>query len=121
LDSFCSAYSCQLVDRNSRLFAELALRSLNREIKNEEDKFKLSDHVSLCHFDEGDASKLKKYAHMNFYAHTASGKVLVFAELQTEAWDDADSDDWTVSSCQVLPKNYHGITLFHELLFIKVY
>ncbi|CAO2175220.1 unnamed protein product [Urochloa humidicola] len=119
LGSFCSSYSHHLDDMNAHLLGELALGCLNKNIRNEEDKFKLSDHVSLCYFYEGDGTKRNKYAHLNFYAQASDQKkVLVFAELHIEAMDDdADFDDWTVSSCKVLTKNYHGITLFHELLY----
>ncbi|RLN21771.1 hypothetical protein C2845_PM07G39750 [Panicum miliaceum] len=88
---------------------------------HQDDKFKLSDHVSMCYFYEGDGTKQKKYAHMNFYSHTSSGKKLVFAELYIQGMEDdcdaADYDDWTVSLCKALPRNYQGITLFAELLY----
>lgn len=57
--------------------SNIALAHLNRK-KKLEDKFNLSDRLFLQTFMEDTDTKIKKYAHLNFYADTDSKKVLVF-------------------------------------------
>jgi hypothetical protein len=60
---------------------------------------------------------LKKYAHLNFYAGTGSEKVLVFAEFHTDAVGDNEPDEWGLSSCKLLRKNYQGNTFIFKNCF----
>ncbi|TVU34371.1 hypothetical protein EJB05_16203 [Eragrostis curvula] len=110
-DIFCDAYARELDYLAFHQFAKIALSSLNRKNKKtEENKFKLSERLFLQYFLEDLEVGNKKYAHLNFYAESGSEKVLVFAELHTDAHalDDVDPDDWILSSCKLLTRNYHG-------------
>uniref|UniRef100_A0A0E0CTZ7 Uncharacterized protein n=1 Tax=Oryza meridionalis TaxID=40149 RepID=A0A0E0CTZ7_9ORYZ len=97
--------------------ATTALASLNKEKKRtEENKFKLSERLLLQTFLDQTETSLKKYAHLNFYAGTGSEKVLVFAEFHTDAVGDNEPDEWGLSSCKLLRKNYHRGTASSWLL-----
>ncbi|EAZ25327.1 uncharacterized protein [Oryza sativa Japonica Group] len=108
-NSFLEAYSSALVDMEFHQLATTALASLNKEKKRtEENKFKLSERLLLQTFLDQTETSLKKYAHLNFYAGTGSEKVLVFAEFHTDAVGDNEPDEWGLSSCKLLRKNYQG-------------
>ncbi|CAO2175207.1 unnamed protein product [Urochloa humidicola] len=106
-DSFCKAYGHALADMESYELSKIALAYLNRK-KKPEDKFKLSDRLCLQTFMEDNDIEMKKYAHLNFYADTGSRKVLVFAEFHTDALADEDHDEWALTTCKPLTKNYLG-------------
>ncbi|CAO2209342.1 unnamed protein product [Urochloa humidicola] len=106
-DSFCEAYGHALADMESYQLSKIALAYLNRK-KKAEDKLNLSDRLYLQIFMEDNNIKMKKYAHLNFYADTGSKKVLVFAEFHADYEDDEDDNEWVLSSCKTLTKNYLG-------------
>ena len=70
--------------------------------------YKFSERLFLQTFVEDNNIRMKKYAHMNFYADTGSKKVLVFAEFHSDAVCDGDRDEWTLSSCKTLNRSCHG-------------
>ena len=74
--------------------------------------YKLSERLFLQTFVKAYGTTMKSYAHLNFYAATTgSRRVLVFAEFSSDAVVENERHEWTLSSCKILTRNYHGITL----------
>ncbi|OEL32212.1 hypothetical protein BAE44_0006772 [Dichanthelium oligosanthes] len=115
-DSFRGAYGHAFADMEFHCLSNMALAYLNRK-KTEDNKFKLSDRLFLQIFLE-DNIELKKYAHLNFYADTGSKKVLVFAEFYTDSVCDEERNEWALSSCKTLTRNYNGNALVQMFMHI---
>uniref|UniRef100_A0A0A8Z1P6 DUF1618 domain-containing protein n=1 Tax=Arundo donax TaxID=35708 RepID=A0A0A8Z1P6_ARUDO len=103
--SFSDACDRAIVDMEFRQFTRIALADLNKDITEEKRIFSVSECLSLCYFDDEANTKKIEYAHLNFCAQSGSKKFIVFAEL---AKDVDGCNSWTLTSCEVLTKNFHG-------------
>ncbi|XP_044389084.1 uncharacterized protein [Triticum aestivum] len=110
-DSFTNACASVLDDMEFNQLAMTAIEYLNQSRKEEKVKFRLSERLCQCYFDEEEASTShrKQYIHMNFYVHTESERLpqLVFAEF-VEA-NRNDDCSWDLLSCKTITKNSPGV------------
>ncbi|GJN38218.1 hypothetical protein PR202_gb27241 [Eleusine coracana subsp. coracana] len=119
--SFGEACDNAIVDMEFHRFISMALADLNKGVTEETKKFRESESLYLCYFDD-EADDTVEYAHLNFTAESASRNVTVFAELTRKV--DGQSS-WTLSLCKILTKSFHDdAALFigptvHELNIAK--
>ncbi|KAM3257918.1 hypothetical protein ACQJBY_049942 [Aegilops geniculata] len=119
-DSFTNACASVLDDMEFNQLAMTAIEYLNQSRKEEKVKFRLSERLCVCYFDEEEASTYhrKQYIHMNFYVHTESERLpqLVFAEFVEANRNDGCS--WDLLSCKTITKNSPGIFYFLSIVVL---